>query len=90
MTLTEVKKMFKTTTVQSWIEAGVDVVAVGDKMVVKGEKFSRLDMYEKDNALQFCATEDECVIPCGRITFDNGDAVYYNITRSMNDDKGRN
>jgi len=85
MTLSEVRKMFKTIPVESWIEAGTDVIAVGDKMITRGESFSRLDYYTKDNSLQFC-TEKECAVPCGQIVFVNGETIYYNITRSMKDD----
>ena len=80
MTLLELKKLFKTMTVNTWFEAGTDVVAVGDKMIMRGERFSRLDMYEKAKALQFC-NEKQCVIPCGEVTFSNGQKIFYNIKK---------
>lgn len=82
MTLSELKKLFKTTKVESWIEAGNDIIAIGDKMIKRGDSFSRLDYYANDNSLQFC-TEKECAVPCGQITFNNGDTIYYNIIRSV-------
>lgn len=83
MTLLELKKLFKTLSIDSWFESGVNVVAVGDKMVTPGERFSRLDYYAKDNKLQFC-NEEQCVIPCGEITFMNGKKIFYNINISKN------
>ena len=80
MTLLELKKLFKTMTVNAWFEAGTDVVAVGDKMITRGERFSRLDMYEKAKALQFC-NEKQCAIPCGEVTFSNGQKIFYNIKK---------
>lgn len=80
MTLLELKKLFKTMTVNSWFEAGADVLAIGDKMLARGERFSRLDFYNKSNSLQFCA-ENACAIPCGRITFANGQKIFYNIKK---------
>lgn len=80
MTLLELKKLFKSITVDAWIEAGVDVVAVGDKMATPGERFSRLDFYAKENKLQFCSC-DRCVVPCGEITFVNGKKIFYNISK---------
>lgn len=80
MTLLELKKLIKTITVITWFEAGTDVVALGDQMLTRGERFSRLDEYEKANALQFC-NEKQCIIPCGEITFSNGQKVFYNIKK---------
>lgn len=58
MTLSELKKLFKTTKVESWIEAGNDIIAIGDNMITRGDCFSRLDYYANDNSLQFCTEED--------------------------------
>ena len=81
MTVSEIKKMIKIKGIQSWFEAGVDVVAVGDKMLSRDVRFSRLDFYAKYNALQFCS-EDELVIPCGEIILATGQKIFYNITKS--------
>lgn len=81
MTLSEVKKLFKTTTTKVWIEAGVNVITIGDKMVTPDKRFSRLDYYAKDNKLKFCSY-DKCVVPCGEITFMNGKKIFYNISKN--------
>lgn len=73
MTLTELKKMVKRLKVEAWIEAGVNVLTLGDS-----ERISRLDHYAK--ALEFCS-ENRCKIPCGKIEFSNGKKVFYSIKK---------
>ena len=80
MTVSEIKKMIRKIGIKAWFEAGYDVVAVGDKMIARDVRFSRLDFYAKYNALQFCS-EDELVIPCGEIILTNGQNIFYNITK---------
>ena len=79
MELKDAKKLIKKIGVKSWIEAGVDVVKVGDKLLDPTETFSRLDYIAKHgNRLKFCE-EKELNIPCGEIELSNGVFLCYNI-----------
>lgn len=78
MNLKDAKKLIKKG-VKSWIEAGVDVVKVSDKLLDSTDTFSRLDFYTKHgNGVQFCE-ENELKIPCGEIELDNGTFLRYNV-----------
>lgn len=78
MKFKDVKKLIKKVGVKSWIEAGVDVVKVGDKLLDPTETFSRLNYYEKHNGIKFCE-EKELKIPCGEIELNNGAFLCYNV-----------
>lgn len=87
MNIKEVKKLAKTVGIKKWIEAGRNVVEIGDKLTNKKDKFSRLDMYNEIPTLilTFYETEEELLTngkvfaPCGEITFNNGGKVFYEI-----------
>lgn len=87
MNIKEVKKLAKTVGIKKWIEAGLDVVEIGDKLTNKKDKFSRLDMYNEIPTLMltFYETEEELLnsrkvfTPCGEITFNNGGRVFYEV-----------
>ena len=78
MELKEAKKLIKKVGVKSWIEAGVDVVKVGDKLLDSTETFSRLYYFDKHNGIKFCE-EKELEIPCGEIELNNGAFLRYNV-----------
>lgn len=79
MELKDAKKLIKKVGVKSWLEAGVNVVKVGDKLLDSTDTFSRLDYYAKHgNGLKFCE-EKELNIPCGEIELNNGAFLRYNI-----------
>lgn len=79
MELKEVKKLIKMHGVKSWVECGVNVVKVGDKLITDGEKFSRLDVYSKDGFLKFVDEKDCICGSCGGIELNNGSWIHYNI-----------
>lgn len=79
MGLKDVKKLIKKVGVKSWLEAGVNVVKVGDKLLDSTDTFSRLDYYTKcGGGVKFCE-ERELKIPCGEIELNNGAFLRYNI-----------
>lgn len=79
MELKDAKKLIKKIGVKSWIEAGVDVIEVGDKLLDSTDTFSRLDYYVKrGKGVKFCE-EKELKIPCGEIELNNGAFLRYNV-----------
>lgn len=79
MELKDAKKLIKKIGVKSWLEAGVNVVKVGDKLLDSTDTFSRLDFYmRRGNGVKFCE-EKELKIPCGEIELNNGAFLRYNI-----------
>lgn len=78
MELKDAKKLIKKIGVKSWLEAGTDVVKVGDKLLDSTDAFSRLDFYTKHGGVKFCE-ERELEIPCGEIELNNGAFLYYNV-----------
>ena len=79
MELKDAKKLIKKVGVKSWLEAGVNVVKVGDKLLNSTDTFSRLDFYtRRGNGVKFCK-EKELNIPCGEIELNNGAFLCYNI-----------
>ena len=79
MELKDAKKLIKKIGVKSWLEAGVNVVKVGDKLLDPIDTFSRLDYYAKrGNGVKFCE-EKELNIPCGEIELNNGAFLRYNV-----------
>nr|DAQ94052.1 MAG TPA: hypothetical protein [Caudoviricetes sp.] len=79
MELKDAKKLIKKVGVKSWLEAGVNVVKVGDKLLNSTDTFSRLDFYtRRGNGVKFCE-EKELNIPCGEIKLSNGAFLRYNI-----------
>lgn len=78
MNFVTIKRMIKKHGVKSWLEAGTNVVEVGDKLINRNEPFSRLDYYYDDNSLAFCRRH-ELKIPCGEITLNNGTTICYNV-----------
>lgn len=79
MELKDAKKLIKKIGVKSWIEAGADVVELGDKLLDSTDTFSRLDYYTKrGNGVEFCE-EKELKIPCGEIELNNGMFLRYNV-----------
>lgn len=79
MELKDAKKLIKKIGVKSWIEAGVDVIEVGDKLLDSTDTFSRLDYYVKrGKGVKFCE-EKELKIPCGEIELNNGTFLRYNV-----------
>lgn len=78
MELKDVKKLIKKVGVKSWLEAGVDVVKVGDKLLDKTESFSRLDYYNQNLGVQFC-DEADLKFPCSGITLNDGTTLCYNV-----------
>lgn len=80
MTLNEAKRLIKEFGVASWFEAGANVLKLGDKLVTPGDTYSRLDRYNKDNALHFCEEEEAVICFCGEIVLDNnGGSIWYNV-----------
>lgn len=79
MELKDAKKLIKKVGVKSWLEAGVNVVKVGDKLLNSTDTFSRPDFYtRRGNGVKFCK-EKELNIPCGEIELNNGAFLRYNI-----------
>ena len=79
MELKDVKKLIKKIGVKSWVESGVDVIEVGDKLLDSTDTFSRLDYYAKrGKGVKFCE-EKELKIPCGEIELNNGAFLRYNV-----------
>lgn len=79
MELKDAKKLIKKIGVKSWLEAGVNVVKVGDKLLDSTDTFSRLDFYAKrGGGVKFCE-EKELKIPCGEIELNNGTFLRYNV-----------
>lgn len=78
MELKDAKKLIKKIGVKSWLEAGANVVKIGDKLLDPTETFSRLDYYAKNNGVKFCE-EKELKIPCGEIELNNGAFLRYNV-----------
>ena len=78
MELKNAKKLIKKIGVKSWIEAGVNVIEVGDKLLDSTETFSRLDYYAKHDSVEFCE-EKELKIPCGEIELSDGTFLRYNV-----------
>lgn len=76
--LKEAKKLIKKIGVKSWIEAGTDVVKIGDRLLNRDETFSRLDYYKKYDTLEFCEEKD-LKIPCGEIELNDGTFIRYNV-----------
>ena len=86
MNIKEVKKLAKTVGIKKWIESGLDVLEVGDRLINKKYKFSRLDMYNEVPTLTLMFYETEELLnshvhfaPCGEITFNNGGKIFYEI-----------
>lgn len=79
MTLKQIKQIIIKNPVKKWIEAGVNVMEIGDKLLNKNNSFSRLDYYEQHNALQFCTENGARMARCGCITLENNNKIYYNI-----------
>lgn len=78
MELKDAKKLIQKIGVKSWLEAGVNVVKVGDKLLNSTDTFSRLDFYAKHGGVKFCE-EKELKIPCGEIELNNGAFLHYNV-----------
>ncbi len=78
MELKEAKKLVKRIGVKSWMEAGTNVMAVGDRLLNPTDTFSRLDYYTKHSGVKFCE-EKELKIPCGEIELNNGAFLRYNV-----------
>lgn len=79
MELKDAKKLIKKIGVKSWLEAGVNVIKVGDKLLDSTDTFSRLDYYAKrGNGVKFCE-ERELKIPCGEIELNSGAFLRYNV-----------
>ena len=77
----DTKKVINSVGVESWIEAGINVVKVGDKLIDNTDSFSRLDYYAKHgNGIELVRREDDLIIGrAGEVTLKNGDKIYYNI-----------
>ena len=61
------------------VEAGTDVVKVGDKLLDSTDTFSRLDYYTKyGGGIKFCE-EKKLKVPCGEIELNNGAFLRYNV-----------
>lgn len=82
MELKDAKKLIKKIGVKSWIEAGRNVVEIGDKLIDPTESFSRLDYYAKHLGIKFCS-EDELKVPCGEICLNNDTLIYYNVIEDI-------
>ena len=78
MEFKDVKKLIKKIGVKSWLEAGVNVIKVGDKLLNSTDTFSRLDYYTKHNGVKFCEEKD-LKIPCGEIELNDGVFLRYNV-----------
>lgn len=78
MELKNAKKLIKKIGVKSWLEAGTNVVEVGDKLLDPTDTFSRLDYYTKYRGIEFCEEKD-LKIPCGEIELNNGAFLRYNV-----------
>ena len=76
------KKLIKKIGVNSWFEAGRDVIKVGDKLLNESDSFSRLDYYAKHNGIEFCDAK-ELKIPCGEVELKDGTILYYNVISGM-------
>lgn len=78
MELKEVKRIVRKIGIKSWIEAGTNVMIVGDRLLNPTDTFSRLDYYAKHSGVKFCR-EKELKIPCGEIELNNGAFLRYNV-----------
>lgn len=79
MELKDAKKLIKKIGVKSWIEIGIDIVKLGDKLLDSTNTFSRLDYYTRHGkGVKFCEKK-ELKIPCGEIELNNGVFLCYNI-----------
>lgn len=72
------KNLIKKYGVKSWIECGVDVCKVGDKLL-KTNTMSRLKYYDDHNWLRFCSKEECITGSCGGIELNNGLIIWYNV-----------
>lgn len=90
MNIKEVKKLAKTVGIKKWIEAGRNVVEIGDRLINKNCRFHRLNFYDRTSCLNLEFYESEEELPddltsymlIGEITFGNGGKVYY-VSRSV-------
>ena len=65
--------------VKQWLEAGVDVLQIGDAWLDEAEEFARLETYHKHNALHFCGYFGMLAGKCGQIVLNNGRVICYNV-----------
>lgn len=83
MNIKELKTLQKKHKITSWVEAGINVLKVGDKLFDKTSDFNRLKYY--GDSLVFCSEEEQECGHCGGIFFDNGLEVYYNVICKQQD-----
>ena len=78
MKFNEVKRLIRRYGVKKWIESGLNVLELGDKLIDSCETFSRLDYYNKHCGVRFSDFElIKC--PCGKIELNNGKSIYYRV-----------
>lgn len=78
MEFNEVKRLIRRYGVTKWIESGLNVLEVGDKLIGAHGTFSRLDYYNKNCGVKFSEFEFiKC--PCGKIELNNGKSIYYRV-----------
>lgn len=78
-TVDELKQQMQEIGVAEWIEAGCDILKIGDNWLNDNLEFARLDVYRDFNALHFCGYYSTIYGKCGQITLNNGKIICYNI-----------
>jgi hypothetical protein len=76
--LEALKAQIKEYGVAEWIEAGANVLELGDAYLGNND-YARLERYHEDNALWFCGYEDMICGKCGQIILNNGTIICYNV-----------
>ena len=86
MTLRELKSIIKRDPIIKWVEAGINIFEVNDKLIDSFETFSRLDYYDKHNWLKIYNSEydldraaKENYVPCGKLDLESGREICYTI-----------
>ena len=78
--LDNVKSKIREHGVAEWIEAGVNVLETGDKLINKRHGFSRLDYFVRYGmGIEIVPNEKLMHGKCGCITLKNGEQIHYNI-----------
>ena len=78
MELNEVKRLIRHYGIKKWLESGINVLEVGDKLIDSCETFSRLDYYNKNCGVKFYEFEF-IKYPCGKIELNNGKSICYHV-----------
>lgn len=65
--------------VKQWLEAGADVLQIGDAWLGTNENFARLELYHNHDWLHFCGYFSLIPGKCGQIVLNNGRVICYNV-----------